>query len=48
MPFVATWLDLEMIIQSEVSQTETSIIYHLYVKTDTSELLYKIEIEPQI
>ena len=48
MPFVATWLDLEMIIQSEVSQTETSIMYHLYVKTDTSELLYKIEIEPQI
>ena len=33
MPFVATWLDLEMIVQSEVSQTETSIMYHLYVKT---------------
>ena len=26
MPFAATWLDLEMIILSEVSQTKTNII----------------------
>ena len=26
MPFAATWMDLEIIILSEVSQTETSII----------------------
>ena len=29
MPFAATWMDLEMIILSEVSQSETNIIqYH--------------------
>ena len=43
MPFAATWLDLEMIILSEVSQTKTNIIwYHLYVeskKNDTNELI---------
>ena len=33
MPFVATWMDLEIILLSEVSQSETNIIwYHLYVK----------------
>ena len=26
MPFVATWMDLEIIILSEVSQTKTNII----------------------
>ena len=26
MPYAATWMDLEIIIQSEVSQTKTSII----------------------
>ena len=32
MPFAATWMDLEMITLSEVSQTNTNIIwYHLYV-----------------
>ena len=35
MPFVATWMDLEIIILSEVSQTETNIIwYHLYVESE--------------
>ena len=33
MPFAATWMDLEIIILSEVSQTKTSIIYHLYVES---------------
>ena len=33
MPFAATWMDLEMITPSEVSQTKTNIIcYHLYMK----------------
>ena len=33
-PFVATWMDLEMIIRSEVSQTKTNIIwYHSYVES---------------
>ena len=35
MPFAAKWVDLEIIIVSEVSQKEkkTNIIYHLYVKS---------------
>ena len=34
MPFAATWMDLEIIILSEVSQTKTNIIwYHVYVKS---------------
>ena len=31
MPFAATWIDLETTILSEVSQTKTNIMYHLYV-----------------
>ena len=31
MPFAATWMDLEIIILSEVSQRKTNVIYHLYV-----------------
>ena len=36
MPFAATWMDLEIIILNEVSQTQrkTNIIrYHLYVES---------------
>ena len=34
MPFTATWVDLENIILSEVSQIKTNIIwYHLYVES---------------
>ena len=33
MPFAAIWIDLEIIILSEVSQTNTNIIYHLYVES---------------
>ena len=34
MSFVATWMDLEIIILSEVSQTKTNIIgYHLHVES---------------
>ena len=33
MPFAAKWLDLEIIVQSEISQRNTNIIkYHLYVE----------------
>ena len=38
MPFVATWIDLEIIVQSEVSQIETmphDIIYMWNPKYDT-------------
>ena len=56
MPFAAKWMDLEIIILTEVSQTKTNIIwYHLYVeskKNDTNELIYKrltdIENKPMV
>ena len=45
MPFASTWIDLEIIILSEVSQMKTNIIwYDLYVESntnDTNELIYK-------
>ena len=35
MPFAATWVDLEMLILSEVSQRRTSIIrYHIYMESN--------------
>ena len=44
MPFTATWMDLEIIRLSEVSQTKINIIFHLYTeskKNDTNDLIYK-------
>jgi len=38
MPFVATWIGLEIIILSQVSQRKTNIWYHLYVD---SKVLWK-------
>ena len=47
MPFAATWMDIDIIILSEISQRKTNIIwYHLYVeskKNSTTELIYKTE-----
>ena len=31
-PLIATWMDLEIIILSEVSQRKINIIYHLHVE----------------
>ena len=50
-PVAATWMDLEIIILSEVSQTEKgkyviSLICGIK-KNDTSELIYKAEIDSQ-
>ena len=48
MPFAATWVDLETIILSEVSQKEKDK-YHMIslicgiLKNDTNELIYKTE-----
>ena len=41
MPFVQTWMNLEIVILSEVSQTEKEISYPLYVepKNDTNKLI---------
>ena len=32
-PFATTWMYLEIIILTEVSQTKTNITYHLYVES---------------
>ena len=53
MPSVATWIDLEIVILSEVSQAEKDK-YHMMslicgiLKNGTNELIYKTEIEPQM
>ena len=40
MPFAATWIDLQIIILSEVSQTEKDK-YHLYVESKKNKKWYK-------
>ena len=50
MPFAATWMDLEIVILSEVNQTEKDK-YHMILllcgiqKKSTNVLTYKTEIE---
>ena len=45
MPFAETWMDLEIIALSEISQTKTNTIWYcLYVESKnngTDELIYK-------
>ena len=51
MTLAATWMDLEIIILSEVSQTNITWYHSLCVesnKNDTKELIYKTEIDSQI
>ena len=52
MPFAATWMDLEMIVLSKISQTEkdNTMRYHLHAeskKNDTNEFIYKTETDSQ-
>ena len=53
MPFVATWMDLEIIILNEVSQKEKSkyyiydITYMWNLKYDTNEHIYETEADSQ-
>ena len=51
MPFAATWMDLEIIILSEVSLTEKdkyhNITYMWNLKNDTNALIYKKETDSQ-
>ena len=49
MSFAVTWMELETIILSEVSERQTSW-YHLYVeyfKKDTNELIFRTETDSQ-
>ena len=51
-PLAITWIDLEIVILSEVNQTEkekynvTSLMRGIY-KDDTNELIYKTETDSQ-
>ena len=49
MPFAATWMDLETIMQSEVSERQTSYdityMWNLKKKKDINELICRTEIE---
>ena len=45
MPSAATWMDLEIIILSEVNQTKKNIWYHLYM--NVKNLIYKTETDSQ-
>ena len=46
MTFAATWMDLETIILSEVKH-EIIYIWELGKKNNTSEVVYRTEIDPQ-
>ena len=53
MSFAATWIDLEIVIMSEISQRKTNIIWYcLYVeskkKNGTNKLIYKTEIKSEM
>ena len=51
MPFAATWMDLEIIILSEVSLTERQIPYDItyigILENETNELIYTTESDSQ-
>ena len=42
MPFSATWMDLEIIVLSEIRQTKTNINNMQNLKKKYSELIYKL------
>ena len=51
MPFAATWMDLEIVILSEVGQTKEkyNIPYMWNLKRyDTNELIYKTDLENEL
>ena len=53
MPFVVTWMDQEIIIPSEINQTEKDIsipydkTYTWNLKHETNEFIYKTETDSQ-
>ena len=47
-PFAATWMDLEIIILSEVRERQIYAITYVWnLKKDTNELIYKTETDSQ-
>ena len=50
MSFAATWMDLEVILLSEVGQVKTNVTHdrlYVHLKSDTNELMNKTEIDSQ-
>ena len=52
MPFTASWMELEIIILSEISQRKTipydiTYLWNPKKKKDTNELIYKTETDSQ-
>ena len=47
MPFAATWIGLEIILLSEVSQKGKDQYHMISLICDTNELIYEIETESQ-
>ena len=51
MPFVATWMDIEILTRSEVNQTEKNKYHITYMwnlkKTDANKFIHKTEIDSQ-
>ena len=49
--FIATWMNLEIILKSEISQTEENkymiLLYLTFLKDDTCKLIYKKETDSQ-
>ena len=49
MPLAATWMDLEIIILSEVSQRQILFIVYMWnIKNNTNESIYKTETDSDI
>ena len=50
MPFTVTWMDLEIVTLSELSQTKANIAYmwNLKKKKGTNDFIYRTEIELQM
>ena len=51
MPFAATWMNLDIIILSEVSQRERQVSYDITymwnLKSNTNEMIYKRKTDSQ-